>query len=88
MLRKRLMNQSMLTFSIAAGALKGGGEKGGGGSDPVAEAESCFDMWQRSWLVVSWGFLWRDLYPSMMKAAMTVEKRPVCRSSLDTRHGT
>jgi hypothetical protein len=77
MLRQRLMNQSMLTFSIAAGAVKGGREKGGGGSDPVAEAESCCDMWLRSWLVVSWGLLERDLYPSMMKAATAAEKRPV-----------
>jgi hypothetical protein len=69
----------MLTCSIAAGALKGGKEKGGGGLDPVAEAESCWDIWVRSWLVVSLEFLSRDLYPSMMKAATVAEKRPVCR---------
>jgi hypothetical protein len=78
----------MLTFNIAAGALNGGRENGGGGSDPVAKAESCCDIWMRSWLVVSLESLERYLYPSMMKAATAVEKRPVCKSSLNTRDRT
>jgi len=69
----------MLTRSMAGGVLKGGKEKGGGGLDPVAEAESCWDIWVRSWLVVSLEFLKRYLYPSMMKAATVAEKRPVCK---------
>jgi hypothetical protein len=51
----------MLTHSMDAGTLKLGNEKGGGGGDPVAEAESCCDIWVRSWLVVSLEFLIRYL---------------------------
>jgi hypothetical protein len=65
---------------MAVGTLKGGKAKGGGGSDPAAEAESCWVIWVRSWLVVSAEFLIRYLYPSMINAATVAEKRPVCRS--------
>jgi hypothetical protein len=51
----------MLTHIMEIGDLKLGDEKGAGGSDPVAEAESCCDIWVRSWLVVSLGFLRRYL---------------------------
>jgi hypothetical protein len=61
MLRVRLRNHSMLTNSMDVGTLKPGNEKGGGGGDPVAEAESCCDIWVRSWLVVSLEFLIRYL---------------------------
>jgi len=62
---------------MAAGTRKDGKEKGGGGSDPAAKAESCVDIWVRGWLVVSLASLERYLYPSMMNAATVAEKRPV-----------
>ena len=72
----------MLTCRMGTGTSKGGKEKGGGCSDPVAEAESCCVIWVRSWFVVSLELLMRYLYPSMMKAATIAEKRAAWKKSV------